>query len=406
MLAYLTYFQIFSSMFTCVVLSFFPHLLTYKQIAVIIAVVSAIILIPKIFQKKGNSVGTILTACLCMLVIVLYFLTSELYGTSSNTYNSFFLVLCGQVFPILLCATFVAQSEEVQNNIKRLTPLIGILFSSMAFMAAFFPTSTTSGGYMANDNGLNYHNTSYMAAYAAAFCIYYILCFEQIEWNNVFRKRIFFILAAILIFINLLTIFIAGGRGGLVLYIMQFCLAAYIYIKRNVTSQRQTFKIIGISIVMVGIILLLANFAESTTLKTNGYERILSTIRTGDSNGRSVLRDKAIACFTDKPLFGHGVGSVFYELGIYSHNCITDALLEIGVVGCVMYLTFFIYAWRRGIKLFNTDFTGYIWLVIFLDGFVMSLFSGYYIAQIPALWAATFLVCKNFKEEIEIHDVQ
>lgn len=395
MLPYLTYFQIFSSIFTCVVLSFFPHLLTYKQMAIVIAVVSAAVLIPNVFQKKGNSIGTIMTACLCLLVIVLYFLTSQLYETTSDTYYSFLLVLCGQVFPILLCATFVAQFKEVQYKIKTLTPLISILFSSIAFMAAFFPTTTTSGGYMANENGLNYHNTSYMAAYAAAFCIYYILCFDKIEWNRAFKNRLCFILMIVLVFVNLLTIFIAGGRGGMALYIVQFCLAAYIYIKKNVSSQQQVFKIIGISIIIVGVILLLINFAESTSLKTSGYERILSTIRTGDSNGRNLLRDKAIACFLNKPLFGHGIGSVFYELGIYSHNCITDALLEIGIVGCVIYMAFFIYAWRMGIKLVNIDFTDYIWLAIFLDGFVMSLFSGYYITQIPALWAATFLMCSN-----------
>lgn len=82
---------------------------------------------------------------------------------------------------------------------------------------------------MATDNGLNYQNTSYMAAYATALAYYYILCFDKIKWVFFFKRRLWFIIIGISIIVNLLTIFIAGGRGGLVLYIAQSCLALYIW---------------------------------------------------------------------------------------------------------------------------------------------------------------------------------
>ena len=403
MLPYITYFQIFSSIFTCVVLTFFPNVITYKQMAILIAIASAIVLVPKVFKQKGVSLGTIMTCFLCLMIVVLYYLTSGLYGRLSNIYNSFMLVLCGQMVPIVLCSTFVAQSKEIQLKIKRLSPIVACLFSIIAFLAAFSPTSATSGGYMMNDNGLSYQNTSYMAAYAAAFCLYYILCYNEIEWNKYINNRICLILMIALVFINFLTILIAGGRGGFALFITQISFAVYIYIKRRGrNSLQQVMKYLLLTILITGIVLLIVNYVENSTIKTNGYERILATIKKGDSNGRNILRDKAIECFQNKPILGHGFGSVFYEMGIYSHNCITDALLEIGVVGCGIYIFFLIYACKEGFKMLKNDFTDYIWLVIFLDGFVMSLFSGYYITQIPTFWAATFLL--NAKSQRKMED--
>ena len=394
MISYLSYFQIFSSMFTSVLLFFFPALLTYKQMAIIIAVISSIVLFVSIFKERKISYGMIITTCICILTITLYFLTYVIYQKSNSVYNSFFLVLSGQVFPIVLCATLVAQSADVQHEIKRLSPICSVIFSFIAFFAAFFPTSVTTGGYVSNINGLNYQSTSYLAAYAAAFGFYYLLCFEKIAWHWIFQKRWIYYLIVVIVFVDLLVIFISGGRGGLVLYISQVCLAAYVFLKKERVSGVRIFKFIGFTIFSICMILLFIRFATNTDIKTNGFERILHTVNSLDTNGRDVFWDKAIPCFLERPLFGHGLGSVFYEIGIYTHNCVTDALVEIGMIGCLIYLLFLFISWEKGVKQLPIDYTDYIWLIIYLDGFIMSLFSGYYICQIPVLWASVFILCR------------
>lgn len=369
--------------------------------AVIIAVISSIVLFIYIFKERKISYGMIITTCICLLAITLYFLTYVIYQKTNSIYNSFFLVLCGQVFPIVLCATLVSQLADIQYEIKRLSPICSLIFSLIAFWAAFFPTSVTTGGYVSNINGLNYQSTSYLAAYAAAFGFYYLLCFEKIIWHWIFQKRWAYFLILVIVFVDLLVIFIAGGRGGLVLYISQVCLAAYVFLKKEQVSMAKMFRFIGFTIFSICIILLFLQFVTNTDIKTNGFERILHTVNSLDTNGRDVFWDKAILCFIEKPLLGHGLGSVFYEIGMYTHNCVTDALVEIGMIGCLIYVLFLFLSWKKGMRWLHIDYTNYIWLIIFLDGFIMSLFSGYYICQIPVLWASVFILCrvKNICEE-------
>ena len=94
--------------------------------------------------------------------------------------------------------------------------------------------------------------------------------------------------------------------------------------------------------------------------------------------------------YGEKPVFGHGVGSVFFEMGTYSHNFITDAMVEVGVIGTFILFSLFIILVFKAIKDIYHDISDSLWLIIFLDGLVMSLFSGYYLAQIPLWWSVAF----------------
>lgn len=398
----LSYFQLFANKFTSVILFFFPNCVNYKTVVLLIAIMTTFSIIWCFITKKFRKAPFITALISCLVIIVLYGDTSKYYITSNDKYNSFYLVFVGQITPSILFATIVSQLHNIQYKIKTLVPFIGIIFTIISFFAAFFPTSTTSGGYALNDNNLNYQNTSYMAAYAAAFNAYYLLCFKTIDWPIFFNSIKSFYLFFIFLIFNLLTILIAGGRGGLVLFIIQISIIGAIFFK-NRKNSLNNFRNVFFSLLIIGIISFFAiHFASTYESQTNGFDRILATIEHQDQNGRDVLREKALNASSKCPLIGNGVGSVFYEIGEYSHNCITDVLVETGYIGCFLFIILIIKTFLICRKLLLLDITNLIWLIIFIDGVVQSLFSGYYLAQIPIYWIMAFM----FSYEWDINDTE
>ncbi len=395
MLPYLTYLQIFASAVTSIVLFFLPNVITYKAMAALIAIMSAIVLCYYLLFKRFNASKLFASGLACCIILALYVLTYNFYNYPSEKYNSFLLVFGGQVFPTMLCAAVVSQFGLVQYKIKQLAPLVSFTFTIIAFIAGFFPNSATSGGYVSTDYGLNYQSTSYLAAYAASFSFYYLISYNDISWSSIFKKKYIKITLILSIIINFLTILVVGGRGGLALFLIQSMFVLYVLNRKKTVTTNQIFKYLGLAFVVICMIAISLSFIENLPLKTNGIERIIATIEEGDQNGRDILREKAITCFYNSPVIGHGIGSVFYEIGVYTHNCITDALVEIGLVGCLIYILLLLNTWIKGIKLIKTDMSNSLWLIIFLNGFVMSLFSGYYIAQLPICWSIAFILCYN-----------
>lgn len=395
MLPYLTYLQIFASAVTSILLFFLPNVITYKAMVALIAIISAIVLCYYLLFKRFNVSKLFISGLVCCIILALYVLTYNFYNYPSEKYNSFLLVFGGQIFPTVLCAAIVSQFGQIQYKIKQLAPLISLAFTMIAFIAGFFPNSATSGGYVSTDYGLNYQSTSYLAAYAASFSFYYIISYNNISWPSILKKKYIKITLILSIIISFLTILVVGGRGGLALFLIQSMFALYVFNMKKQATLNQVFKYIGLAIVVMCIIVISLSFIENLPLKTNGIERIIATIEEGDQNGRDILREKALTCFYNSPVIGHGIGSVFYEIGKYTHNCITDALVEIGFVGCLIYILMLFKTWIKGIQLIKTDTTNSLWIIIFLNGFVMSLFSGYYISQLPMCWAITFVLCYN-----------
>ena len=197
-----------------------------------------------------------------------------------------------------------------------------------------------------------------------------------------------------LVIVNFLTIMLAGGRGGLVLFSMLLLAMGFFYFSTRKLSLKSQIQIVAVLLVVLIAGKLCVDYAENSTLEMNGFQRVLNLM---DSN-RDSLREDAFGLFAESPLLGHGLGSVFSLLGIYTHNLFTDALVETGIIGTICLLTFIIISFRQGWRLVAVDKTNLLWLIIFADGFVLGMFSGYYLAHIPLYWSISFL-CNSIGEK-------
>ena len=147
------------------------------------------------------------------------------------------------------------------------------------------------------------------------------------------------------------------GKRGPLLFSVIAIVFVYYFFKADKPKGR-ILKII--SLILVGVVaLLIASIWIPQLL--NVVNRFFSESDSGDvTAGRGPLYALAYSLFLEKPIFGHGWGSYpsyYYEnLGKYmtvykyrhAHNIYLQLLCEVGIVGFVLYVAFFLY------NLFNT----------------------------------------------------
>ena len=129
-------------------------------------------------------------------------------------------------------------------------------------------------------------------------------------------------------------------------------------------------------------------------MKTKTSGRIIALITGAGDNRRYDKIKTAIDLFSQKPILGHGFGSVYWELGQYTHNFFTDTLVEGGLVLTFIAVSILLYCFVSSIRLIRLDNTDLIWFYFFLCGFTLSMFSGYYLTQIPLWWGLSFVLAK------------
>lgn len=395
-MAFLSYLQVFSTYWCSTLLLLLPGIITYKRFALFLAIISAIALATRVIANRFIiPVSSLYIAEIVFFIVIIYYLTSYFrYIDGTNpVYWSFFLALCGQVAPAVITATFVCEDKIAQMIIKKYAPIVSIVFTLIVIMAVFFSTSMTSGGYIDNENGLNYQSASYMAAYASALMEYFLLTRNDNEQLKITKKKGFGVLAVIIIVIDFMCILLAGGRGGLVTAIIYLIVTYFLEIKREGSFNKLHLKRALYCILFLSIACVLIQCVKNMNINVSGYERIISFLQTGDSNGRDIIRAKAIASFAQRPILGHGLGSVFYEIQSYSHNLFTDVLVESGIVGLFVMLGILIVVYKKAIALIREDYSNCIWIYFFLAGFCISMFSGYYLGNVPLWWGIVFIIC-------------
>lgn len=384
---------------------FFPDVITYKQFAMVLAIVSVVIVIcdfKKLLNLKQNLfflIITFLVICIGFLITSELLYSQQMYG--NDIFHGEFLAFIGQTIPIVLIAAIFAQKEQLLAKTKLLTPYVALLFTLISTISALFPSNVTSGGYALDENGMNYQNISYMAAFAASFSLFYLLNQNKMSFGKLFNNKIIIFIMALLIFVNFFTILIAGGRGALVTIIIQLSVFIVVRVSLSNNRGRTLLRLIPIIIITVLVGFYVVSLVNNLHIETSGYGRILSFLNEREDVSRHDINRIAFESIKESPIFGHGIGSSIFVIGngtegqhIHCHNLFTGAMVETGIIGTVFLLIVMIKTFRRIIFLMKKDMTNYLWMVILLDGFVMSVFSGYYLVHLPIAWSIGFALSK------------
>ena len=74
---------------------------------------------------------------------------------------------------------------------------------------------------------------------------------------------------------------------------------------------------------------------------------------------------------------------------------IGDLLAETGIVGTAIVIFLIVLAIKKEFALIRQNFTDCLWLYLFLSGFIMSMFSGYYLTHFALWWTMIFVIHYN-----------
>ena len=276
----------------------------------------------------------------------------------------------------------------------KLAPVLAFLFTLLAFVSTFFHTSETSGGFIDNEYGLNYQTISYVSAYGAAFSGYFLVCREDVRLFATSYTKLLSLIMMFFMYLNFVIILFAGGRGGFIAFGVQVLLFFIVRFKYMTTNQK-VFTAFGAIVLLFLIVPITISFVEHSTFEGSGFGRILDFIYKNEQSGRENIRALAINSFLEKPILGHGIGSVFYEIGHYSHNSLLDVMVETGMIGLFVYVAILYMAFARMVRCVRHNRKEYLWLILFLGSLSMSLSSGYYLAQLPLWWSIAFIFTRQ-----------
>lgn len=193
---------------------------------------------------------------------------------------------------------------------------------------------------------------AYSGAITVLMCVY-----KLIYDKNSGIKLLYIILTLIVSFV---IFFLGATRGALVAVF--FGLISFIYFG----NMKQRMLLIALSVIATPFILYGIEATGSAI-----FDRTLDSISTGDSSGREILWEEAIREFIKYPI----VGGRIEVSGIYPHNLIIEVLMGTGLVGFVLFMSFLIILFKKGVALIKENHEFLIVFMLFVCGLSLHFFS-------------------------------
>lgn len=321
---------------------------------------------------------------LCAIIILLYFSTRCFYDEVNNRYTSYFLSMGVRFIPAVLTGMYMLSHDDIMKKVEyALLPFI-LLYTIILASVAFTANIGVNIAQTFNTDFLNYQSISYYSIFAFGFNMYLI-----VQCSNSYTRYRRYILIALAILQVIITI-MAGGRGAFVLG----CVFTLYFALKHITFS----KLISYILIGLAVLLTINAILSDNEIFKMGFERIFNFFGNTEAIGtdnRWIRWNLAWNAFTKSPVFGHGLGSVFYEVGFYSHNIFTDMLCEGGVVLFLIFIFVLMKFIRASQILITEDYRNEIIVIVFLCSFVMNSFSGYYLSDTGIWLSLTYVLCKN-----------
>lgn len=321
---------------------------------------------------------------LCAIIILLYFSTRCFYDEVNNRYTSYFLSMGVRFIPAVLTGMYMLSHDDIMKKVEyALLPFI-LLYTITLASVAFTANIGVNIAQTFNTDFLNYQSISYYSIFAFGFNMYLI-----VQCSNSYTRYRRYILIALAILQVIITI-MAGGRGAFVLG----CVFTLYFALKHITFS----KLISYILIGLAVLLTINAILSDNEIFKMGFERIFNffgNTETIGTDNRWIRWNLAWNAFTKSPVFGHGLGSVFYEVGFYSHNIFTDMLCEGGVVLFLIFIFVLMKFIRASQILITEDYRNEIIVIVFLCSFVMNSFSGYYLSDTGIWLSLTYVLCKN-----------
>ena len=339
--------------------------------AIVIAVISYVILLVDLLRGRVTLRNWRQLSWL-FVILVLYFLTGFFYPHDSNysNYIAHLLVYGALCIPSAYVGMRLARGG-FDEQMLTLLPYFMIVVSLIVGDAVI--SSSLQGRILGNEDNdvFNYQSSSYYLSFCAAYCIFYV--FFNRGGRRSFYDTIIYVVIILMFFLCAIGCILGGGRGAFVyLVIISAYLVYRIIGNRNKGKAWSMILLVGVA----SALLFLAYHFQ--VFESVGASRVAESLTTDDA--RIGLWRKAMESFRESPIIGHGLGSVWWEVGFYSHNILTDLFVETGVVGAFVILSVIVKCAVRMVRLSRSKLLAMFLLVVFSGVLVENAFSGYWLS--------------------------
>ena len=307
-----------------------------------------------------------------IVVMLLYYSTQYFYppGAARSNYMAHFLSFGSLSIPACLIGIRLS-SHKYNNEMMNLLPLFIVIVTVTVAPLVFL--SSVTGNLLNGGDGsvFDYQNASYFLAFCFSYAAFYVL-FCKNGHKSIYGK-IAYLVMFVVMFVCAIGCLMGGGRGAFVYLVLIGIYLTYRSLKgKGHFNVRNIFSLVIITMVL----LLLAN--HYNIFESAGFVRVSESLTSDDS--RADLWRKSMAAFKESPILGNGLGSVWWTVGFYSHNILSDLLSETGVIGTTIALVVLIKLFRKLTKLSDrSEFDMYM-LILYIGCLVYIAFSCYWIS--------------------------
>lgn len=339
--------------------------------AIVIAVITYVMLFVDFLKGRVSSKNWRQLLWL-FVILVLYVLTGFFYPHDSNysNYMARLLYYGALCIPSAYVGMKVARGG-FDEQILTLLPYFLIVVSLIVGDAVI--NSSLQGRMLGQEDNdvFNYQNSSYYLSFCAAYCVFYVF-FNQTKNRSLWSSLVYIVIIMMIILCAIGCI-LGGGRGAFVYLVI---ISAYLVYR--IIGNKKKGKV-GYLVMLVGVAIALVYFASRfQVFESIGASRVTESL-TADE-GRMGLWEKAMDSFKESPIIGHGLGSVWWEVGFYSHNILADLLVETGIIGTIIIMSVLIKCVVKIIRLSKSNTMAMFLLIVFSGILVETAFSGYWLS--------------------------
>lgn len=288
-----------------------------------------------------------------IIIYLLLFCEMILRPNSMNGDIIYKFTIYGAI-PILLCSKV--------SNYKNLLGYYAIFSIINGIIYFFEPLNNykTSGNYM------TFGFSQMLPAFAGSIIMF-----------NIFKKK-YGIMLAVMFFIQM---FLYANKGATICAICIFVISYIFFNKKKGIILKRLFIVIFLLLMILfnleTVVEGLIQIIEGINMETYSLTTFLNMLQDNENNvyrARTDIWQNAIHLFTEKPIFGYGVGYFESNYNGYTHNFFLDIAVSSGLFGVILVVMALILSIKRVVKL-QDNYKKYFLIIMLAISFIPMMFS-------------------------------
>lgn len=328
-----------------------------------------------------------------MITLIIH---SKIEGFAINYYFKYFLLWS---YPAILIGVYIARNNIINDVFKYIDCFV--LIGTIAAVVSTINQLILKGSFT-GIGGATYQVLSYIAAFTYGLNLYTFFYGELYVRFGIFRGKKYKIISFIFLFLEVFSVIISGGRGGIVLVLIYSLYIFFMSIK--VINYKLILKNIILASIFITIFsLTLPVMLQNKTFK-NSYDRVFAFIADDGginwdgTSGRDIVYLEGIDEIKENLLLGKG----FFLTPINPHNLFLEILINGGVIYLVCILMFILFIIYKLKKIISSNEKNKLVLIILLYPTTMLMFSGTYLTNTELWFCLSFIISYKYigKEEL------